>query len=129
MLQQGIVQGRETLLYTQQLSEANSELIKVRIKRQEAEARLNEIRSNPDSFPDVLARATPIQELRRQLSLLKQSRSQMITTYGRAYPEPEGGRGKHRRRGAADQGGCRQRVVRSIASEVAVLTAREAQLR
>jgi uncharacterized protein involved in exopolysaccharide biosynthesis len=100
MLQQGIVQGRETLLYTQELSQANSELIAVRLKIQEAASRLNEIRSNPDSFPDVLA-SRPIQELRRQLSLLKESRSQMITTYGRAYPNLRGGRGKHRRRGAA----------------------------
>ena len=126
MLQQGIVQGRETLLYTQELSQANSELIAVRLKLQEAASRLNEIRSNPDSFPDVLA-SPPIQELRKQLSLLKQSRSQMITTYGRAYPnlrEVEASIVDAERRMKADV----VNVVRSIASEVAVLTTREAQL-
>ena len=59
-LQQGIVEGRETLLFTQELSEANRQLITVRIKRQEAEARLSEVKANPNSFTDVLASA-PIQ--------------------------------------------------------------------
>ncbi|WIM12905.1 polysaccharide biosynthesis tyrosine autokinase [Enhydrobacter sp.] len=125
-LQQGIVQGRETLLYTQELSEANRELVSVRLKRQEAEARLSEIRANPNSFSDVLA-SPVIQQLRKQLSLLKEERSQLIATYGPSYP-------KLRQIEASIADGERQlkaeiaNVVRSVASDLAVQTEREAQL-
>src|SRR5262249_36955619 len=50
----GIVTGRDTLLSTQELTEANRELVTVRLKRQEAEARVNEIRANPNAVSDVL---------------------------------------------------------------------------
>jgi succinoglycan biosynthesis transport protein ExoP len=125
-LQIGIVQGREVLLHTQELSDANRELVSVRIKRQEAEARLSEIRANPNSFPDVLGSAL-IQQVRRQISLLKEERSQLVTTYGRSYPklrEIEASIADAERRVSAEIGN----VVRSIASDVTVLTEREAQL-
>jgi polysaccharide biosynthesis transport protein len=125
-LQQGIVQGRETLLYTQELSQANSELITVRIKRQEAEARLSEIRANPNSFSDVLASAT-IQQLRKQLSVMKENRSHLSASHGPSYPElqqVEASIADGERRLNVEVAD----VVRSIASDVAVLTAREAQL-
>jgi polysaccharide biosynthesis transport protein len=125
-LQQGIVQGRETLLYTQQLSEANSELIKVRIKRQEAEARLNEIEANPKSFSDVLA-DVPIQQLRHQISLLKENRSQLIASLGPSHPglkQVEASIADAERRLSLEIA----TIVRSIASDVAVLSQREAQL-
>lgn len=125
-LQQGIVQGREALLHTQELSDANRELVSVRIKRQEAEARLSEIQANPSSFADVLGSAL-IQQLRRQLSLLKEERSQLGTSYGRSYPklrEVEASIADGERRLNAEI----STVVRSIASDVAVLTEREAQL-
>jgi polysaccharide biosynthesis transport protein len=125
-LQIGIVQGREALLHTQELSDANRELVSVRIKRQEAEARLSEIRANPNSFPDVLGSAL-IQQVRRQVSLLKEERSQLVTTYGRSYPklrEVEASIADAERRVSAEIGN----VVRSLASDVTVLTEREAQL-
>ena len=125
-LQQGIVQGREALLYTQELSEANNQLITVQIKRQEAEARLSEIKANPNSFTDVLASA-PIQQVRQQLSVLKENRSQLMATYGPAYPQLrqiESSIADAERRLNAEVA----KVVRSIASDVAVLTEREAQL-
>ena len=125
-LQIGIVQGREVLLHTQELSDANRELVSVRIKRQEAEARLSEIRANPNSFPDVLGSAL-IQQVRRQISLLKEERSQLVTTYGRSYPklrEIEASIADAERRVSAEIGN----VVRSLASDVTVLTEREAQL-
>lgn len=125
-LQQGIVQGRETLLYTQELSQANTELITVRIKRQEAEARLREIRANPNSFPDVLA-SPVIQQLHKQQSLLKEERAQLIASQGPSYPKVqqiEASIADGERRLKADIAG----VVRSIASDVTVLTQREAQL-
>jgi len=49
-LQQGVVEGHETLLYTQELSRANSDLITVRLKLHEAEARL-------ELFQQVAARS------------------------------------------------------------------------
>ena len=125
-LQQGIVQGREALLYTQELSEANSQLITVQIKKQEAEARLSEIKANPNSFTDVLASA-PIQQVRQQLSVLKENRSQLMATYGPSYPQLrqiESSIADAERRLNAEVA----KVVRSIASDVAVLTEREAQL-
>lgn len=125
-LQLGIVQGREALLHTQELSDANRELVSVRIKRQEAEARLSEIRANPNSFADVLGSAL-IQQVRKQISLLKEERSQLATTYGRSYPklrEVEASIADAERRVNAEIGN----VVRSLTSDVTVLTEREAQL-
>lgn len=125
-LQQGIVQGRETLLYTQELSQANADLITVRIKRQDAEARLTEVRSNPDSFPDVLA-SPVIQQLRKQQSLLREERSQLIAIHGPSYPrvqQIEASIADGERRLKADIAS----VARSIASDVAILAQREAQL-
>ncbi|MFZ5783491.1 MAG: GumC family protein [Pseudomonadota bacterium] len=125
-LQQGVVQGREVLLYTQELSEANRELIAVRVKRQEAEARLGEIRANPNAFPDVLA-SNLIQQLRRQLSQLRDEWSQAAATYGAAYPKV-----KELQASIAD---VEQRmrtevanVARSVESDVKVQAEREAQL-
>jgi succinoglycan biosynthesis transport protein ExoP len=127
MLQQGVVvQGRETLLYTQELSTANSELITVRIKLQEAEARLREIKANPNSFSDVLT-SVPIQQLRHQLSLLKEERSQLISTHGPSYP-----RLKQVQASIADGEGRLNaeivNIVRSIASDIVVLSDRGALL-
>ncbi|MBS0220179.1 MAG: AAA family ATPase [Proteobacteria bacterium] len=125
-LQQGIVQGRATLLHTQELTEANRELVTVRLKRQEAEARLSGIRANPSSFPDVLA-SPVIQQLRNQLSVLKEDRSQLIASYGPSYPKVkqiEASLADGERRLNAEIAN----VVRSIASDVAVQTDREAQL-
>lgn len=125
-LQQGITQGRETLLHTQELSDANSELMAVRVKRQAAEARLNEIRANPDSFSDVLA-STGLQQLRREQSLLKDQRSQLSSTYGRAHPQLkalEASIADNERRMNAEVA----KVARSLASEVKVQTERQAQL-
>jgi capsular exopolysaccharide synthesis family protein len=125
-LQQGIVQGRETLLYTQDLSEANRELIAVRLKRQEAEARLNEIKANPDSFSDVLA-SPVIQQLRKQMSLLKEDRSQLLSSYGPSYPklrQIEASIADAESRLKAEIAN----VIRSVASDFAVQTEREAQL-
>jgi polysaccharide biosynthesis transport protein len=125
-LEQGIVQGRDALLYTQELSEANRELVAVRVKRQEAEARLGEVRANPDAFSDVLASAV-IQQLRRQLSLLKDERSQLAASHGPSYP-----RLKELQASIAD--GERRinvevvNVARSLASDAKVQTEREAQL-
>lgn len=125
-LQQGVVQGRETLLYTQELSDANRELVAVRIKRQEAEARLGAIQSNPNSFPEVLA-SVVIQQLHRQLSQLRDERSRLAASYGPSYPklkELEASIAEIERRMSAEI----SNVGRSLVSDVKVQTEREAQL-
>jgi capsular exopolysaccharide synthesis family protein len=125
-LQQGVVEGRETLLHTQQLTDTNRELVSVRLKRQNAEARLTEIRANPDAFPDVLA-SPLIQQLRRQLSALKDERSQLAVQFRPSYPrlhQVEASIADAERRLAAEVA----KVGRSFASDAAVETAREAQL-
>jgi capsular exopolysaccharide synthesis family protein len=125
-LQQGIFQSREAPLNTTALSQANSDLVAVRVKLQEANARLNEIRNNPDAFSDVIANPG-IQQLRHQLSLVKENRSQLLATYGRANPavrQVEASVADVERRLNVEIG----RVVRSFASDVVVLTEREAKL-
>ena len=125
-LQQGIAQGRETLLYTQELSDLNRELVAVRVKKQEAEALLAEIGANPNSFPNVLA-SPVIQQLHKQQSLLKEQLSQLAATHGRAHP-------KVREVEASIADGERRigleitRVIASLRSDVAVNTERETQL-
>lgn len=125
-LHQGLSQGRETLLYTQELGESNRELVAVRLKRQEAEARLKEIRANPSAFPDVLA-SPVIQQLRKQQSLLREERAQLVASHGPSYPkvqQVEASIADGERRLNAESAN----VIRSIASEVTVNTAREAEL-
>lgn len=125
-LQQGISQGREALLYTQELSEANRELVAVRLKRQEAEARLAGIQANPDSFSEVLA-SVVIQQLRHQLSQLKDERSQLAASHGPSYPklkELQASIADTERRMTAEVAN----VGRSLVTDVKVQTDREAQL-
>ena len=125
-LQQGIVTGRETPLNTQALTEANHELVTLRLKRQEAEARLNEIRVNPKAVSDVLT-SVLIQQSRNQLSALKESRSQMAATYGSHHPslrQIETSIADAERRLNAEIAN----VARSLASEVVVQNKRESQL-
>lgn len=125
-LQQGIAQGRETLLYTQELSDLNRELVAVRVKKQDAEARLAEIEANPNSFSNVLA-SPVIQQLHKQQSLLREQLSQLAATHGRAHPtvrELESSIADGDRRIAAEVA----KVVSSLRSDVAVNTEREIQL-
>ena len=125
-LQQGIVQGRDALLLTQELSGANTELLTVRAKRQDAQSRLNEIRANPTAFAEVLASPT-IQQLRRQLSTSRDTLFQLLATYGPGNPKvvqlvASIADIEQRIKGEA------AKIASSIASEVAVQTEREADL-
>lgn len=125
-LQKGIVQGREALLYTQDLGEANRELIAVRVKRQDIEARLRQIRANPDSFSDVLS-SSLIQQLRKQMSLLKDERSQLAASYGPSFPrlrQVEASIADSERRLRVEIA----KIVHSLEGDLAVQTEREAQL-
>ena len=125
-LQQGVAAGKETLLYTHELTEANRELVTVRLKRQEAEARLAEVRTNPNAVTDVLSNVL-IQQLHGQLSVLKDARSQIASTYGPHHPNL-----RQLEKSIAEAEGRLNaevaKIGRSLASEAAVQSKREAQL-
>jgi capsular exopolysaccharide synthesis family protein len=125
-LEQGITQGREALLSTQELSQDNAELTTIKTKRQQAESRLNEIRANPDSFPDVLGSVT-IQQLRHQLSAQRENRSQLLAVYGPSHPkvqQVEASIADTEQRARVEV----NKIVDSLASEVTVLTNEERAL-
>jgi capsular exopolysaccharide synthesis family protein len=125
-LQQGIVQGREAPLAVQELSDANDELIKARARRQEAQARVDAIRANPDAVTDVLA-SNGIQQLRLQISAMQETRSQLLATYGPSYPKLQ-----QVQASIADAQGRMKAEIgkfsRAAASDLAVATEQEQQL-
>jgi succinoglycan biosynthesis transport protein ExoP len=125
-LQQGLVQGRDALLLTQEITEANGALIAVRAKRQDAESRLNEIQAKPESFSEVLGNPL-VQNLRQQEATLKQNRAELLTSFGSRYPrllQVEASVHDIEKRIAFEI----EKIVRSIRSEVAVQSDREAAL-
>ena len=83
---QGVVQGRDALLTTQEISDVNLQLIAAKSKRQEAEARLGVINQQGDSAIETLQNPL-IRSLNQQEASLRQKAADIATMYGPRHPK------------------------------------------
>lgn len=86
--QHNLVGSTENMsVFAQQLSDMNTQLVQARAERSQAEARLNQVKSNQniDSLPEVLNSVT-IQRLREQEATATRQEAELAQRYGDKHP-------------------------------------------
>lgn len=83
--QSGLVEGNDSLLNEQQMAELSSQLVTARVARQDAEARLRQAQSNPNSAPEVLE-SDLIQDLRTRQAELRRILAEERGEFGPRHP-------------------------------------------
>lgn len=86
----GLIEGRDSGLTAQQISELNSELIAVRARRAEAEARLSQVErrlqaGGVTSAAEVLG-SELVTALRQEESAVRRNKAELATEYGPLHP-------------------------------------------
>ena len=128
----GLVQGKETSLSSQQLTELNTQLIMAKASRAEAEARLNQTMALIKAGGDIessgeVTKSELIRILRQQEADIQRKLAELRTEYGEKHPRIVNLKAELRSINQKIDAEI-EKVVEGMKNEVAITRAREASL-